>query len=277
MSMKGSEFEGLENARHGIKVFESAEDVYFDVALDIFDLIRVNNAQGRKSVLILPVGPVKQYENLVDLINRYRLIMKNVFVFNMDEYLTDDRQYISMDNPLSFRRFMKHGFYDKIDRELTVPEENRFFPEPGNEGKVWKKITELGGVDVCLGGMGFNGHIAFNEPPEGGSGISDEEFRNLPTRILRVSRETRTINSVSSTQGDFDAIPPWCITIGMKEILSSRKILMLMTRPWQYAIIRKALCGPVTAKVPCSFLQEHPDVSFTVASCVVRKNQTGLV
>ncbi|HHV95314.1 MAG TPA: hypothetical protein GXX37_02375 [Clostridiaceae bacterium] len=166
---------------------------------------------------------------------------------------------------------MERELYSKIDEELNIPVENRIFPEPGKEGFIWERICELGGVDISFGGIGINGHIAFNEPPEEGDNITDEEFKNLGTRVLMLSRETRTINAVTAAKGFIDAIPKWCITIGMKEILSARKIRFYMNRRWQCGIVRKILHGPVTAKVPASFFQEHPDAKLTIASYVAEQ------
>jgi len=77
-------------------------------------------------------------------------------------------------------------------------------------------IETLGGVDMCLGGLGINGHVAFNEPAETDDTITVEEFAALPTRVLPISRETKTINAYGYQRGDLRGMPEWCITIGMK-------------------------------------------------------------
>jgi glucosamine-6-phosphate deaminase len=110
--------------------------------------------------------------------------------------------------------------------------------------------------------------VAFNDPPEPGETISLETFKQLPTRVVRLSRETRLINSITTSRGNIDRIPELAVTVGIKEILESRKVRIYMNRFWQSAIIRKILHGPVTPAVPASLLQEHPDVRFTVADYV---------
>jgi len=110
--------------------------------------------------------------------------------------------------------------------------------------------------------------VAFNDPPEPGEKTSLEEFRNLPTRVVRLSRETRLINSVTACRGNIDRIPALAVTVGMKEILECRKVRIYLNRLWQSAIVRKILHGPVTPAVPGSLLQNHPDVRFVLTDSV---------
>ncbi len=246
------------------EVLPSEDDVYADIAAEMAGEVRINNQKGKKTAFICPVGPVYQYEKFVDIVMKENLSLKNVYIFNMDEYLDDNRQYIPKTHPLSFRGFMDRELYNRIPAVLNIPEDHRFFPEPGHEDFIWEKIQEIGGIDICFGGIGINGHIAFNEPPEEGECITDEEFVNLKSRILRVARETRAVNSMGGARGDIRGVPAWCITIGMKEIFSSRKIRLSMYRVWQSGILRHVMHGPVTAKVPASFIQRHPDVRLVV-------------
>ncbi len=90
--------------------------------------IRANNAAGKPTVFICPVGPVGQYPIFVRLVNREQLSLRNCWFINMDEYLTDDGQWIAEENPLSFRCFMAREVYGKIAPELLMPEEQRVFP-----------------------------------------------------------------------------------------------------------------------------------------------------
>ena len=125
-------------------------------------------------------------------------------------------------------------------------------------------IARLGGTDVAFGGVGITGHLAFNDPPEPGEPLDADAFAGLPTRVVRLSRETLTINSVTAARGNIDRIPKLAVTVGMKEILEARKIRVFMNRPWQCAVVRKLLHGPVTAACPASLLQRHPDVRVTI-------------
>jgi glucosamine-6-phosphate deaminase len=184
----------------------------------------------------------------------------------MDEYLTDDLQYLSKDNPLSFRGGMDRIFYNQIDEELNVLPENRIFPDPEHPEQVLQIIEKYGKLDLVFGGVGINGHYAFNEPPEPGESCTPEEFLNRPTRVLKISRETRTINAYMNCGADLEAIPEYCITVGMKEMNMAKKIIMIMPRDWNAGALRKILHGEVTAKVPCSLFRSHPDATiYTIA------------
>lgn len=233
------------------------------------EFLSAKRAGRNKVVFIIPVGPIGQYDLLADRCNRERISLRDLVLINMDEYLTPDRMdFILMSDPLSFRRHMVDHFYDRLDPELVPPPEQWLLPHPRDLSAIPRAIERLGGCDVCFGGIGIMGHVAFNDPPEPGESVSIQEFKALPTRVVRLSRETRLINSVTATRGNVDRIPEFAVTVGMKEILASRKIRIYMNRFWQSAIVRKILHGPVTPAVPASLLQNHPDVRFVLVDHV---------
>ena len=237
------------------KLSDSGE-VFYELALEMVDTIRANNAAGKKTVFICPVGPVGQYPIFVRLVNRERLSLKNCWFINMDEYLNDDGTYIDEASPLSFRGFMARNVYGKIDADLLMPPEQRVFPDPVDPGRVDALIEELGGVDVAFGGIGINGHLAFNEARED---MTAQEFAQLGTRVLALNPETRTANAIGDRGGAIDAMPKLAVTIGIKQILSAKKVRLVVFRDWHRAVVRQAAYGPVTAHFPASLLQEHPD------------------
>ena len=249
-------------SRIGLELCETEVDLYWKMAIEVLELIRENNEKGEETVMIVPYGPLGPYARLVELVNRYRISLKNCWLINMDEYLDDDCRYLEKSDPLSFRGGMDRIFYRQVDEELNVPVEQRIFPEPGNEGHILEVIREHGKLDMCWGGVGITGHIAFNEPPEPGEACTDEEFLERPTRVLRLARETKTINAYMNAGADLDAIPDHCITVGMKEINMARRIRMLMPLDWNAAMLRKALHGPVSCHVPVSLFQKHPDAKI---------------
>lgn len=244
---------------------ETEHDLYWKMAIEVLEVIGENNKKGEPTVMVTPYGPLGPYSRLVYLINKYRVSLRNCCFINMDEYLTDAHTYIPADDPLSFRGGMDRIFYSRIAPELNVLPENRLFPEPGNEHRVMEKIREYGKLDMAWGGVGVNGHFAFNEPPEPGEACTNEEFMARPTRALRISRETRTINAFMNCGGDLTGIPEYCITVGMKEIFQARKVRMCMPRDWNAGALRKILHGEITAKVPCSLFQLHPDAKLYAA------------
>lgn len=222
---------------------------------------------GRAATLIVPVGPVDQFPLLAQTINAERIDCREVMLINMDEYLTDEDRFVPVDHPLSFRGFMERAFYALLDPTLAPRPEHRVFPDPQDCAAVPRLIAARGGVDACFGGIGINGHIAFNEPPEPGVTMSVEAYAALPTRVLSLARETRTINSVT-VGGEIGLIPSRAVTVGMKEILAARRLRFYCNRPWQSAVVRRVLHGPVTAACPASLLRRHPDAEITVADYV---------
>jgi glucosamine-6-phosphate deaminase len=237
------------------------------MAEDMFAEILRARKEERNATLIIPVGPVEGFPILAEKLRREKISVREMMLINMDEYLTPDSSWIPLVHPLSFRAFMDWAFYSLLDPALAPRLENRVFPDPKNPGLIQEFINARGGVDACFGGIGINGHIAFNEPPEPGEKISDHEFAQLPTRTLLLSRETRTINSVT-VGGDVALIPEQAVTVGMKEILQAQRLRLYCNRPWQSAVVRRALHGPVTAFCPASFMRNHPDARLTVAEYV---------
>jgi glucosamine-6-phosphate deaminase len=225
------------------------------------------NREGRGATLIIPVGPVEQYPILARMLNEERISCRNVVFIGMDEYLTDDDAWVAETHRLSFRAYLNRKFYDLLDPALAPPPEHRVFPDPRDLAAVPRLIAARGGVDACCGGIGITGHIAFNEPPEPGEPMSLDAFAALPTRILGLTRETRTINSVT-VGGELAVIPRRAVTVGMKEILGARRLRLYCNRPWQSAVARRVLHGPITPACPASLMRRHPDATLTVADYV---------
>jgi len=256
-----------------IKTVKTEWDVYFDMALCMLGTIMKNNEQGKKTVMIVPVGPTAQYPILARLVNQLRVSLKNVYFFNMDEYMLDQNTVIDANHPMSFKRRMNDEFYSLVDGELVMPVSQRLFPEPQKTAEYDRMIEELGGVDLCLGGLGINGHLAFNEALEEDSPITAEEFAEFGTRVLPITRETRTINAYGYQRGDLRGMPEWCITIGMKQILESRSIYIALNRPWQYGIFKHVLSDKIQPQIPATLLRTHGNVTF----CITDEINEGLI
>lgn len=250
-----------EGARIPLKKLGDSGEVFYEMALEMVGEIEKNNAAGRRTVFICPVGPVGQYPIFVRLVNERRLSLKNCWFINMDEYLTDDGEWIDESCTLSFRGFMKRNVYSKIDPELLMDESQRVFPDPHNVQAIPELIEKLGGVDIAFGGIGINGHLAFNEAQDE---LTPEEFAQLHTRVLSISRETRVANAIGDLNGAIDAMPRKCITIGMAEILSAKKLRLGVFRDWHRAVVRQAAYGEVSAHFPVTLAQKHSDAMIYV-------------
>ena len=240
---------------------KSSEAVFRAIAREMADEIIAHNTDGKKTVFILPVGPVGQYPFFVEMVNKERISLKDCWFFNMDEYLTDDKNWVDKAFFLSFRGFMDRNVYSRIDADLVNPVSQRFFPNPEDPSLVTGKLEELGWADICFGGIGINGHLAFNEPqPE----LSCSEFAELSTRVIIISDETKTANAIGDLGGAIEDMPRYAATIGMKEILSSRKIRLGVFRPWHRAVVRRAVYGEITSGFPVTLIRNHPDAMIYV-------------
>ena len=248
-------------AKIPLKKLGDSGEVFYEMALEMIAEIEKNNAIGRRTVFICPVGPVGQYPIFVRLVNEKKISLKNVWFINMDEYLDANGEWIEEESKLSFHGFMNRNVYSKIDPELVMPESQRIFPDPHDVGRIPRLIEELGGVDIAFGGIGINGHLAFNEADDT---MTAEEFAKLQTRVLDISRETRVANAIGDLNGAIDAMPKKCVTIGICEILSAKKIRLGVFRDWHRAVIRQTAYGEVSAHFPATLIQRHPDAMVYV-------------
>lgn len=255
----------VKDSNFTVSVYQHKE-IYHKLASMIVEEIKEQNKKGERTRLILPVGPKPQYKIVADIINKERISCRNVFTFNMDEYLDWQGRMIPFDHPLSFRGFMQKNFFNLIDPELAIPENQIFFPDPRSLDHLAKVIETIGGIDTCYGGVGCHGHLAFNEPPISRfNSVTIEEFRKSTTRILPLAPETITMNAARSAGGNFLDFPPMAVTIGMEEILSSRRICVCADGgEWQRFAVRMALAGPVCVDYPVTLLQGHPNVIFLI-------------
>lgn len=252
-----------------LKTVDTEYDVYFDMALTMLEEIIEHNKANEQTVMIVPVGPTQQYPILAEMVNRLNVSLKNVHFFNMDEYMLSPDRMMDENDTMSFKYRMNKEFYERVRPELVMDEDHRHFPEVGKEAEYDRLIEELGGVDYCFGGLGINGHVAFNEPPEADEPKTADEFAGLGTRVLRVSRETKTINGFGYLRGDIKGMPEWCITVGMKQILASRKIYIALNRPWQNGPFKHALNDPETAEIPATLLRRVKHLTYCATQEIV--------
>jgi glucosamine-6-phosphate deaminase len=254
-----------------VRVVGDAASLALAMAREMAAVIRENNERNRPTCVIVPVGPVDQYGPLARSIAEERLDCSRVTFINMDEFLHDDGRWLDPDHPLSFRGFMERSFYARLPAEAGFAPENRFFPEPDRPDALAQLIAARGGVDVAFGGIGLNGHLAFNEPED----VSALEFAARTTRVLDLAPESRAHMAVNLSC-TLDLIPRRAVTIGMREILGARRLSLYANRHWQCGIVRHALHGLVTPSCPASYVQLHPDACVTLAEYVAEPREVAL-
>ena len=248
-----------------VEVFPSNDALIGSLADRILaDYLACRESGRDKVAMIVPVGPVGQYDILSDRCRAEGISLAQLTFFIMDEYLTDDGRWISTDDPLSFRAHMQRHLLEKLPDELQP---QIVIPDPADLGAVGRAIEHCGGLDVTYAGVGITGHLAFNEPMAEVTNAA--YFADLPTRIVPLLPETRLINAVTAARGNVSRIPRMAVTVGMREILSARRLRIYMNRHWQSAAIRRLAFGPVTAAFPASMAQTHPQWSLHIVDHVL--------
>ncbi len=245
-----------------VRVVDDPREFYGAFAEDLVDRVREARDEGREFVAILPVGPMPQYELAARLINEERLSLAHVHTFNMDEYANEDGVTAPPSWPGSFQRAMLERFFALVDPALRPPETNIHFPTAEAIHDYSARIEDLGGADVCYGGIGWCGHIAFWESHLGHEFDGDlEAYKQAGARLVELHPMTIMQNALHSFGGDWSWVPPKANTIGPREILGARHRSFWLDGDmgggvsWQRFIARLVAHGPVSEFVPGSILQ----------------------
>ncbi|NME66805.1 glucosamine-6-phosphate deaminase [Flammeovirga aprica] len=234
-----------------VRVFVDKETASKEAASAIAQLIKTKNSKGEKTVLGLATGstPLQLYAELIRLHKEEGLSFKNVITFNLDEYYP-----MSPQSEHSYVHFMKENLFNHIDIEMenvNIPD-GTISKEEVNDycASYEKKISEAGGIDLQLLGIGRTGHIGFNEP--------DSDWNTL-TRIVTLDPLTR--KDAAKGFGGIDNVPTEAITMGVGSILKSKKIIMMAWGEGKASIVNEMINGIVTDQVPATYLQLHQNVA----------------
>jgi glucosamine-6-phosphate deaminase len=230
------------------------------------DEVKRNNAQKRPTRWILPCGPTGQYPYFLQYIHEERVSLKNVYVFHMDDMLDWQGRHLPIEHPFCYEGWMEKNFYGQMDSVLGVPKKQRHFPSIYDIEGMSKAIDAVGGIECTYGGVGYRGHIAFNEPPRSPwYSISIDEFRESQTRILHLNDDTLIALSQRAAGGCSHIIPPMCITLGMRDLLAAKRLRFLSdTGAWKRTVLRYFIFGEPTVEYPVTLAQDHPDVMLVV-------------
>ncbi|MFN6053914.1 MAG: glucosamine-6-phosphate deaminase, partial [Planctomycetia bacterium] len=241
-------------------VFSNSNQAARHIALQIEELIRQNNSQGKFTVLGLPTGstPVSLYRELIRMHKEEGLDFSKVISFNLDEYYPLDSSH-----PQSYRRWMQETFFDHVNipkNQIHIPD-GTIAHDQVEEFCInyEKKIRQCGGIDLQLLGIGRTGHIGFNEP---GS------TRHSRTRMATLDAVTRG-DASPAFMGE-DNVPLRALTMGVGTIMDARKVILMAYGEHKAPIVHKALEGQISENVTASFLQEHPDATFVCDQAAAR-------
>jgi glucosamine-6-phosphate deaminase len=245
-----------------IRVVDDPQQFYREFAEDIVMRIRAAADEGREFVGIFPVGPMPQYAIAARLINDGDLSCRHVHSFNMDEYANEHGDTAPASWAGSFQKAMREQFFARIRPELRPKDENIHFPTRDKLADYSRRIEELGGADVCYGGIGWGGHIAFWEPQLGDEfGDDVDAYMQAGARLVELHPMTIMQNALHSFGGDWSWVPPKANTIGPREIMGARHRSFWLDGDlgggvsWQRFIARLVAHGPVSTYVPGSILQ----------------------
>ncbi|MDN5449962.1 MAG: glucosamine-6-phosphate deaminase [Enterobacterales bacterium] len=201
----------------------------------------------RPFVLGLPTGgtPLQTYKRLIELHKAGEISFKNVVTFNMDEYIG-----LPEEHPESYHSFMYNNFFNHVD----IPRENINLlngnaPDVDTECRRYEeKIKSYGRINLFMGGVGNDGHIAFNEPA---SSLASR------TRIKTLTEETRIANS-RFFDGDMTKVPKYALTVGVGTLLDAEEVMILVTGHAKALSLQAAVEGSVNHMWTISALQLHP-------------------
>lgn len=201
----------------------------------------------RPFVLGLPTGstPIQMYQKLVEFCQAGRLSFQHVVTFNMDEYVG-----LPVDHPQSFHSFMHRHLFDQIDippHQIHILDGNA--PDVQQECAQYEaKIRDYGGIELFIGGVGEDGHIAFNEP---GSSLASR------TRLKTLTYSTQLANA-RFFDHEVSQVPKQALTVGVGTIMEAREVLILVQGYHKAIALQQAVEGGVNHMWTASALQLHP-------------------
>ena len=218
-------------------------------------------ARGENFNLGLATGNtmIELYEILAGMFNDEKADLSKLQTWNLDEYAADEHRAVSHEHPLSYWKYMHEKLFDRLLPERNFKEKQAHFPDPADPGRFDRELTAAGELDLQLLGIGFNGHIAFNEPMKK-TEISVGAYGELPTRVLPLTQETIDQNTKVTADGDASLVPRFAATTGMKPILKAKRELLLACFAEQQEPLCRMIAGKEpTPELPASYLLEHPD------------------
>ena len=239
-------------------------DNYDEMSKKAAELLKEQLDTKPDSVLGFATGstPVGTYKCLIDMYQKKEIDFSKVTSFNLDEYYP-----IKQDNPQSYHYFMNENLFNYINLDkskIHIPNGDTEMPQ--EECIAYDRaVSEAGGVDLQILGIGRNGHIGFNEP---------DETLVVHTHVTSLTKNTIEANSRFFKEDE--VIPTEAITMGMSTILSARKILLLANGRAKHDAVRELLSDGITTSNPSTMLKLHPDVTLICDRAAYADMQIGI-
>lgn len=232
---------------------------YDDMSRKAANIISAQVIMKPDCVLGLATGstPIGTYKQLIDWYNKGDLDFERVTSVNLDEY-----KGLGADSDQSYRYFMNTNLFGSIN----IRKERTFVPdglEPDSDkacSMYNQIISDVGGIDLQLLGLGHNGHIGFNEPSD-----------NFEKQTHCVDLTESTIEANTRFFEKAEDVPRQAYTMGIQTIMQARKVLVVVSGADKAEILKKVVEGPITPQVPASILQLHNDVTIVADAAALSK------
>lgn len=227
-----------------VKDYEELSKMAAEIVAD-----RVRNKPDACLGLATGSTPLGMYQNLIEMYQKGEISFKDVKTYNLDEYCGLEKTH-----PQSYFTYMHKKFFDHID----ISENNINLPEgdtDNHEEACMRYNEQLNNdqIDLQILGIGGNGHIGFNEP---GTPFAQETF------VVKLAEKTRNDNK--RFFNSIDEVPEFAITMGIKNILQAKEILLLASGKGKAEAIKKLVEGEMTVDFPASALKEHANVTVII-------------
>ena len=260
----------LQLSRLGFKVvlYDTLEDFYLAEALEYVNAWKQSTADDPVGICG-PIGPTEQLPLVARIINDLNIPIQSAHFWGMDEWFIDGKE-ASPDHPLSFEKADRELCFNRIKKNLVMPDENLHFPKADTQAyrKSWNGIR----CAVMQGGQGDIKHWAFNDPPKREGQYADdppppEEYRKLTTRVVDLHPITIAQNARTSGGGNITLVPTKAITVGPVETWMAEKVSIwhagMHDNPFGQRLTTYMISkNIIDTSVPMSLLADHPNVQF---------------
>jgi glucosamine-6-phosphate deaminase len=249
-----------------LTVCETKDELYRHFAGEMFDEAAGTAERGEELAVIVPLGPKAHYPILARMVNERRLSLEHVTYFGMDQWLDWQGRPLPWNHPFNLEAYFHRHYLDLVDPGLRPRPENVMFPSVFQLDRLSDEIARRGEIATTYGGFGFQGHLAFNEPPATRwTSVTLEELREGGTRITPLAVDTIIAHAQRALGGNVFGVPPMAVTLGMKDLLSARRIRLYTDGgAWKQTILRILLFSEPTVDYPVTLVHDHPDVHVIV-------------
>jgi glucosamine-6-phosphate deaminase len=262
--------EMMQLSRPGFKVvmYDTLEEFYLAEALEYVTTWQQSTADDPVGICG-PIGPTEQLPLVARIINELNVSIGSAHFWGMDEWMIDGKE-APPDHPLSFEKADRELCFNRIRKNLVMPDENLHFPKA--DTRAYRKSWDGVRCAVMQGGQGDIKHWAFNDPPKRDGKYADdppppEEYRKLATRVVDLHPITIAQNARTSGGGNISLVPSQAITVGPVETWMAEKVSIwhagMHDNPFGQRLTTYMISKNIMdTSVPMSLLADHPNVQF---------------